>query len=278
MVLSWYESILYGLVSGVTDILPVSAQAHDMLMLKMFGARSTPVLLRLLIHLCMFAALYYNCMPHIIKMVRAKSLSRVPKRRRRRPLDVKSLMDLSLWQTMAVPVILGYLLYQKMEGLQSSLAAMAILLFLNGLILYVPQYLPSSNKDSRNLSRVEGLLMGLGGAASIFPGISALGATLSIGSVCGVERKYCLSMAFLMELVVMVALVVIDILTIINMGVGQISIGVFASYLLSGAAAFAGTFLGVRLMRRLAEDKGFAMFAYYCWGLALFTFILNLMA
>ena len=278
MNLNWYESLLYGLFSGLTDILPVCAQAHDVLLLKIFGERSTPALLQLLIHLSIFAALYYHCMPHITKMIRAKSLSRIPKRRRKRPLDVKSLMDFSLWKTMALPVILAFLLYQKVAFLHSSLLVLAIFLFLNGLILYIPQYLPGSNKDSRSLSRVEGLLMGLGGAASVLPGISAIGACVSVGSVCGVERKYCLSMALLMNLIVMVGLSVMDVMRIVSEGVGGFSFSILICYLLSAIAAFGGTTLGIRVMSRLSEDKGYDLFAYYCWGLALFTFILNLMA
>ena len=278
MNLNWYESLLYGLFSGLTDILPVCAQAHDVLLLKIFGERSTPALLQLLIHLSIFAALYYHCMPHITKMIRAKSLSRIPKRRRKRPLDVKSLMDFSLWKTMALPVILAFLLYQKVAFLHSSLLVLAIFLFLNGLILYIPQYLPGSNKDSRSLSRVEGLLMGLGGAASVLPGISAIGACVSVGSVCGVERKYCLSMALLMNLIVMVGLSVMDVMRIVSEGVGGFSFSILICYLLSAIAAFGGTTLGIRVMSRLSEDKGYDLFAYYCWGIALFTFILNLMA
>lgn len=278
MNLNWYESLLYGLFSGLTDILPVCAQAHDMLLLKLFGERSIPALLQLLIHMSIFAALYYSCMPHITKMIRAKSLSRVPKRRRKRPLDVKSLMDFSLWKTMAIPVILGFLLYQKLSFLRESLLVLALFLFLNGLILYIPQYLPGSNKDSRSLSRVEGLLMGLGGALSVLPGISAMGACVSIGSVCGVDRKYCLTMAFLMNLVVMAGLMVTDVLLIIAQGAGNLSFGVLVCYLLSSVAAFLGTTLGIRVMNLLSADKGYSLFAYYSWGIALFTFILNLMA
>lgn len=278
MDLNWYESILFGLVSGLTDILPVSAQAHELLMLKIFGLKSTPGLLRLLIHLGVLGALYYNCMPHIIKMLRAKKLSRIPKRRRKRPLDTKSLMDFSLWKTMAFPVILGFLLYNKIAFMRSSLSLIAVFLFINGIILYIPPFLPGSNKDSRSLSRVEGLLMGLGGALSILPGISAVGASASIGSVCGVDRKYCLNMVMLMNLVVMAALVVLDVLSIISVGIDYFSFSILLTYLLSAIAAFLGTFLGIRLMRHLSAEKGYTMFAYYCWGVALFTFILNLMA
>lgn len=278
MDLNWYQSILYGLISGLTDILPVSAQTHQLLLLKMFGTGSTSGLLRLMIHLSIFATLYYHCMPHITKMVRAKSLSRIPKRRRKRPLDTKSLMDLSLWKTMAIPVILAFFLYSKLDPMRGSLSLMAIFLFLNGILLYIPQFLPGSNKDSRTLSRVEGLLMGLGGAASILPGISSIGASVSIGSVCGVDRKYCLSMAMLMNLIVTAALIVIDIMSIAADGIGSFSFGVLVTYLLSAIAAFAGSSLGIRIMRKLSADQGYAVFAYYCWGIALFTFILNLMA
>ena len=37
MDLNWLESFLYGLFSGLADILPVSAEAHRILMLKCFG-------------------------------------------------------------------------------------------------------------------------------------------------------------------------------------------------------------------------------------------------
>lgn len=275
---NWIQSILYGLISGLTDILPVSAQTHQLLLLKMFGSGSTSGLMRLMIHFSVFGALYYHCMPHITKMIRAKSLSRIPKRRRKRPLDTKSLMDLSLWKTMAIPVILAFFLYRKLDFLRGSLSLMAIFLFLNGIILYIPQFLPGSNKDSRTLSRVEGLLMGLGGAVSILPGISAIGVSVSIGSVCGVERKYCLSMAMLMNLIVTAALIVIDIMIIAADGIGSVSFGILVMYLLSAIAAFAGASLGIHVMRKLSADKGYAAFGYYCWGIALFTFILNLMA
>ena len=37
MDLNWLQSIIYGFVSGLMDILPVSAQAHRALLLKLFG-------------------------------------------------------------------------------------------------------------------------------------------------------------------------------------------------------------------------------------------------
>lgn len=278
MELNWLESVLFGFVSGLSDILPVSAQAHKLILLKLFGVKTEPGLLRLLIHISILGALYYNCLPHIVKIIRAKALARIPKKKRRRPLDYKSLMDFRLWQTMIIPVILVFFLYEKVSALHSSLSWMAIFLFVNGIILYIPPFLPGSNKDSRNLSRVEGLLMGLGGAASVLPGISGVGTATSVASVCGVDRVYGLSMVLLMNMVTTLCLAIFDVLAIINSGMESITFMIFISYIVASAAAFFGTTLAIRLMRKFAAEKGYSIFAYYCWGVALFTFILNLLA
>jgi hypothetical protein len=47
-------------------------------------------------------------------------------------------------------------------------------------------------------------------------------------------------------------------------------------YLVSAIAAFIGGHLGVSLMRYLSVHKGYAGFAYYSWGAAMFAFVLYL--
>lgn len=276
MDLNWLQSILYGLLSGLMDILPVSAQAHKVLLLKFFGVKSSPGLYELMIHLGIFAALYYSSQAQIIRMNRARALARVPKKKRKRPLDTKSLMDWRMLMTMAVPVVLGMLLYQYTGKIRGNLVLTALLLFLNGVVLYIPQFLPSGNRDSRTLSRVEGLLMGLGGAVSILPGISAMGVATSIGSVCGVDRSYGLSMALMMNIFITLGLAVYDVIGIISNGLGVLSFAIIVRYILSAAASFVGTVLGIKFMRYLSSEHGYGVFGVYCWGLALFTFILNL--
>lgn len=278
MDLNWLESILYGFFSGMMDILPVSAEAHKVLLLKFFGKQGNLDMLDLLVHLSILGALYVSCQSHIVRIRRARALARIPKKKRKRPLDTRTLMDWSMLKTMTVPVILGLILYRYTAPVYGNLLLMALFLFLNGLILYVPQFLPTSNRDSRTLSRIEGLLMGLGGAVSIIPGISAIGAATSVGSVCGVERNYSLTMALMLNMVLMAGMVVYDVLGIMANGLGLLSLAIILRYLLTAVVSFGGTILGVKIMRYLAENQGFSLFGVYCWGLALFTFILNLMA
>lgn len=278
MELSWFKNLLYGLFSGLLDILPVSAQAHSALLLKFFGVKASSDVHNLLIHLAVFAALYYSSQSHLVRMNRARALARVPKRKRKRPLDVRSMMDWSLLKTMMIPALIGVYLRKFTAGVSSNLLLIALFLFLNGLILYTPQFFPTSNRDSRTLSRVEGLLMGLGGAVSAVPGISAIGTSTAIASLCGVDRLYGLDMALMMNMAISIGLAFLDILGIAANGLGVLSFMILIRYLLSAGAAFGGCLLGIKVMRYLAAERGYSLFGVYCWGLALFTFILNLIA
>ena len=276
MELNWLQSILFGLVSGVADIIPVSGQAHRLLLLKFFGVNQMPNLLALLLHLSVAAALYLSSQGQFVRMNRARALARIPKKKRKRPLDTRSMMDWSLIKTMLVPTVIGLLLNSRVRGWSVNMFLIAGMLFLNGLILYIPQFLPTSNRDSRTLTRLEGVLMGLGAGASVLPGISTVGIMVSIASVCGIERLYGLNMTFIVKLFFLIGLMVYDVLAIITDGLGGLTVMLLAQYLFTGLLSFGASMFAIRLLRRLAPEHGFHTFGVYCWGLALFTFILNL--
>ena len=278
MDLSWLQSTVLGFLSGLTDILPVCAQAHKAILLKMFGSDVEPPVMRLMIHLATLAALYYCCSAQIMRMNRQLKLAKVPKKRRKRPVDVRVIMDFRLLRVTLIPLVLVYLIYSKTSVHNMALSWIALYTLLNAVILYLPVLLPTGNKDSRIFSPFEGILMGLGASLSIIPGVSAIGSMNAVGSLCGGDRTYVLNMSFLVQMAVTLLLVVYDVMMLLEIGAGTISFAILLSYLLSAAAAFAGVFLGVRVMRALAANVGFNGFAYYSLGLALFTFILYLQA
>lgn len=278
MDLNWVQSIVYGIVSGLTDILPVSASAHKVLLLKFFGVKGDMEGMDLLIHLGILGGLYFCNQSQFVRFSRARALARVPKRRRKRPLDTRSLMDISMLRTMLIPVVIGLFLYQYTRDLRERLPLLATFLLINGLIVYLPQFFPTSNRDARTLTPIEGLLIGLGGGISVLPGISSLGASTAIGSICGVEKSYCLNMALLMHMGVTIGMAVYDIMAIAAVGLGTLTVLVLLRYLLTGLVAGGCTILAVQLMRYLAAHHSYSLFALYSFGLAMFTFILNLIA
>lgn len=278
MELNFFQSILLGLLSGLAEILPVSAQAHRLIALKLFGVEQEPDFLRLVIHLSTLGALYYACNGHITRILRARNMARRAHRRRRRPLDVRSLMDLSLLKTTWIPIVIIFIFYQDIATVAEHFMIVAALLFVNGLILYIPQYLPGSNRDARSMSRVDGLLMGLGGAASTLPGISCIGSVISVGVVRGGDQGYCLNIALLMNIPMTIGYIVFDFIAIAGNGLGELSFSVLIGALFTGGLTFAGVLVGIRVMKALASNIGFSIFSFYCWGAALFAFIFALTA
>ena len=120
--------------------------------------------------------------------------------------------------------------------------------------------------------------MGLGGAASVIPGVSGIGAAVSIGSVCGVERGFCLNMALLMNMGITLGKIFYDVMDLVSGGLAGMSFGLLVRCLSACIASFLGTMAGIRIMRGMASEEGYSLFTYYCWCIGLFTFILNLVA
>ena len=83
-------------------------------------------------------------------------------------------------------------------------------------------------------------------------------------------------MTFIVKLFFLIGLMVYDVLAIITDGLGGLTVMLLAQYLFTGLLSFGAAMLGIRTLRRLAPEHGFHTFGVYCWGLALFTFILNL--
>lgn len=275
MEMTWYQSLLFGLISGLTDILPVSAQAHKAILLKLFGESGEMPVMRLMIHLATLAALYLGCRSQIARIMRQRKLAKIPKRRRKRPVDTRILLDLRLLKTTLIPIVIGFLIYVKTASLGNSLQWVSVFLLVNGAVMYLPALLPSGNKDSRAMSRFDGLLMGLGGAAAVLPGISSVGAATSIAVLRGADRNYALNISLLMQMVMTVGFIIFDIVSLFT-GAGALSFGVLMGCLLAAIAAFIGTFCAVRMIRAISVHMGFECFSYYCFGAAFFAFILFL--
>ena len=128
------------------------------------------------------------------------------------------------------------------------------------------------------MTRMQGIWIGLASALAALPGISAIAMALSVGQICGEDRKYGLNMALLMECVVLVILIILDVITMGQVGLAGTSFSLVLKSLLAGVGAFITSILAIRLMNRLAQNNGYTVFAYYCWGAALFMFILTLFA
>lgn len=275
MEMNWLESLIYGIVSGFTEFLPVSMQAHQSAMLKLMGSQNIP-LLQVMIRIAVFAALIVNTKQQLDVLYREMRLSAVPKRRRRRPVDMKSVLDIKLIKTAFYPLLIGFFFYPLTSQWHGRLNIIAAFLVLNGIILFIPQFFPMGNKDSRSVSALDGILFGLSSAVAVLPGVSRIAAGTTICALIGADRRQSFQWSLLLAIPAFCFLFGFDIQAILVSGTGIQTFFDFLQCCFAAAAAYGGACASIKVMQFVAVNSGFSGFAYYSWGAALFIFVLFL--
>lgn len=272
--MSILQSILYGLISGFSELLPVSSQAHQALLLKLFGVDVREPLRDFLIHSAVLLALYTGCKAMIQRIRRERSISTRGRRGRRSVSD--STYDFRLIRSAVVPMLIVFLLYISAQNLESSMTWVALLFLINGIVLIIPEYTRQANKGARLMSGLDGILMGILGGLSAFPGISRMGMMSCYALLRGADRQKAVTWAYLLSIPALALMCVLDVVFIFTSGVGMITLLAVCGYILSAAAAYLGAYLSIAFIRFLSVRTGYTGFAYYCWGAALFAMILYL--
>ena len=275
MDMNWLEGILYGLLSGIAEFVPVSAQAHKAILRQLLGANGKLPLMELFIHMGVLAALIVCINEQIHRLYREYQLRRNSRRRRRAP-DRQSSADISLLKTACVPLILGFVFYAATSRMTEKLYIVAIFLLLNGILLYIPLHVPTGNKDARTMSKLDSLFIGILSMASVLPGISRIGMCCSASVLRGAEPKQAYRWGLFLSIPALAIMCCFDIYDVFVAGFGGMGMTVFLQCVLSGIMAYIGAFFTIKLVRSLALRVGLFNLSYYCWGAALFAFILYL--
>ena len=269
--------IFYGLISGLAEFLPVSQSAQGYLLEELTSLDTRHPLMLLLMHVAALAVVLIQCRHRIGHMRRELYLDSQPPGRRKRQPDRMTVLDGKITIFTAIPAVILLAFSDVVYGKSSNLLLMAIMLIAHGILLYVPQFQPGANRDSRHVSRLEALGIGLCAGASVVPGVSRMGAFLSVGLLRGCDRKYILDIAFLASVPALAMLIILDLISLLVLGFSAITGTMVLCSFLAGAAAFGGAWLAMVIMRFLCAGANYGGFAYYSWGLGLFSFILYLM-
>lgn len=276
MELNWLQCLVYGLVAGFTEFVPVSADSHMRLLGHMMGLDAQQTAYSAAVRIAALAALVLACWPQISRLRREQHIASIPAKRRKRQPDMNSIKDWKLMKTALFPLVLALICDIFLPELFLSLPMVILFCVVNGVLLYLPAYYPTGNKSSATVSGLDGFMIGLGGALSCFCGISRIAAMTGVGMLRGCDRQYIMNIALLLSVPALAVLAVLDIAALIAFGAG-FTVWTFLGCLLTAAAAFGGAYGGIITLRFLSVKAGFSSLAYYCWGFALFTLILFLM-
>jgi undecaprenyl-diphosphatase len=242
----------------------------------MTGFDQSDALLTLMIRIAVLAAVFFCCRTRIRRLMRERRLAGLSRRRRNRQPDQIALLDMQLLKTAMIPLLISVLFYKRAGGWINRVSLMTVTLLLNGALLFLPRLLSQGNKDGRSVSRLDGVLMGIGGALAAIPGFSRVGGIISAGTARGVDKGYALETALLLSLPVLLGLLVFDVYAVIAAKIAISAVGLLV-YFLMGSVAFGGAWVGITFMRYLSVKAGITGFSYYSWRVGLFSFILYLM-
>lgn len=276
--MSLFASVIYGFVSGLTEVFPVSSQANQMIMRQLFGVAYKEPIRDLLVHIAILISLFLACRGLFSKIRREQVMAY---RMRRNPSQIRSLKgvyDMRLVKTAAPIMIIGLFASLLMQNFYYRRPLFCLMLILNGVICMVPAYIHHGNRDARSLTNFDGIMVGLAAALSAIPGISRNGAIMFVTLVREADKQNGLNWALLLAVPAVAVMILLDFISIFTVGIGTVTLMTFLGYVLSAAAAFVGTYLGVSFIRIVVANSDYSGFAYYDFGLALFAFALYLIA
>lgn len=274
--MSFFESLFYGFISGFAEFLPVSSQAHQAIAMQLFGMEQREPIRDMFVHIALLIALITSCSTLFSRLRREQKLS--SQSRRGRMYDMKSFYDLRLVKTAAFPMIIGLLLYITASKVEHNPVQLSLLLVLNGVLIFIPEFMRQGNKESRSMTGLDSILIGLCGALSSIPGLSRVGLTVSAAVARGADKQHALNWSMLLSVPALVFYICFDFVSIFTLGIGNITFLIVIGYIFTGLCAFIGSYAAILLIRFLIMRTGFSGFAYYSWGVALFSFILYLIS
>lgn len=271
--MNWLESLIYGLVSGLTEFLPISSRAHQDLILMLFGANGHDPFRDFLVHGAMLVSIFSGCRAMLGQLRRENAAAIHGRSIHTRP---KSIHDIRLVKNAFLPMVIGILVLTYVVGIRSSLIYVALFLLINGVILFVPDRLVRSNRDARTMSGLDSFLIGIFAALSAIPGFSRVGCCTSVAVCRGADQRKALDWALLLSIPALALLMIVDIFGMFSFAGISGFWSNFFGYLLSGFGAYIGGYISILLMKFLIVRTGLSDFSYYCWGAALISFVLYL--
>ena len=105
--MNWLVYIFYGFITGLGELMPVSAGAHDYFLELMTQFDPQQPLMRLCIHVAILGALLLFHRYKVAHIYREMGIASQSPRRRKRQHDIPAVLDGYLVLTVLVPVAVG---------------------------------------------------------------------------------------------------------------------------------------------------------------------------
>lgn len=242
--MSIFESIILGIVQGLTEFLPVSSSGHLLLLQNIFGIQENNVFISIILHLGTLFAVCVVFFKDIIELFKA---------------PYKTLLYLIMATIPAALIV--FIVGDKLDIFFTE-TFLCFGFLITSIILYITERVQKQNTAVlKPIDPKVAVAMGITqGVAALVPGISRSGSTISAGIFSGAERSKVATFSFLMSIPAIAGATLMSIISdggsvISSVGVGSIICGL--------VAAFVSGIIAIKFMLNIIKKCNYKWFSLY---------------
>lgn len=250
------ETIILGLVQGLTEFIPVSSSGHLVIVQNLFSGWSSHLFLEF-INIGTVLALVVYFWRRILDIIKDVLLNR------------NFTLARNILITSIPAGLIGYSLsdFIGKSSFFGSVAVVAVTLAVVGVVMVVLEKLPkaSPRPNGEALGPVRALAIGLAQMFALIPGVSRSGSTIIAGRLAGLDPAAAAEYSFLASLPIMLG---VTAKVFIKSGDRAYFMDNLPMLLIGNAVAFGAGILAIGFLMRYLSRHGLAVFGWYRIGLA----------
>lgn len=276
--MSLLQSILMGVIQGLTEFLPVSSSGHLAIFKILFHVDTdTGLLFDVLLHIGTLIAVFVVYYRDIIRLIRELVLLIIDcfhniavwigrqrgqhgKYRRIIHNSYRKLVLMIFVSTIPTGVI-GYVGRDFVEAASGILLIPGICLVITAGLLFISDFAPDGTKKPRQATFANAFIIGICQGIATLPGISRSGTTITACVLSGFERKFAVKYSFILSIPAILGALVLELKDAGSMSVSASQAGIYVAGMI--VAAVVG-YVCIKTMLVIVRRKKFKFFAIYC--------------
>ncbi|MEW6380550.1 MAG: undecaprenyl-diphosphatase UppP [bacterium] len=264
--MSFFHSILLGIIQGLTEFFPVSSSGHLVIIESFLKNFDRPGLLfEIFLHLGTLLSVFAYYRKEIARIIegllRWKPDPGAGALQRGRKVFLMMVIG-------SVPTaIIGFASKDFFEQIFSNTYLVLLALCITGGLLMLASRRMNATRKLEKMTIQDALLIGLFQGIAITPGISRSGATIAMGLFCGLEPSACVEYSFLLSIPAILGATVLEAKDSMHL-LWQPGINLPAILAGTLAAAVVG-YLAIKYLLKLLSRQRLSLFAWYCWLVAI---------
>ncbi len=247
--MSIFDSIILGVVQGITEFFPISSSAHLVIVPHLLKMPPPSIFFDICLHLgTLFAIIVFW-----FSKIKNITISLCKLKR-----DEDAKFGFLIIVGTIPTVIIGILFKDTIEKLFESPIRVAFLLLITGVLLFLTRF---SKERKEKISVLDASIIGTFQGIAIAPGISRSGSCISSGLFLGLKRELAFDFAFLLSIPAILAAFILKLKDALET---KEAIFVFP-YLAGTITSFIVGLISLFFLSNIVRKGKICYFAYYCW-------------